>query len=175
MAVSQTESTALPYGREVTLYVMLSGVLAGLMITVLSAVCRVAGLMNFSLERAFGTLLLGTSGPGSWIVGLVLHLAFSAIFALLYAEGFRRMNLANARIGAAFGVVHWIAIGIFIGILPSLRPMMAATVSAPGPFALSLGYLGFFLLLAMHLIFGAVVGTAYKRMAHEHPEILTAK
>ena len=161
--------------KEMTLFIMLSGVLAGAVMTVLMAFARLAGLTTFNLERSFGLLLIGEGGNTTWIVGLIMHLAISMIFALIYAEGFRRLHLANPKIGAAFGVIHWLAIGIFIGIMPSLRPVLAPTLSEAGPFALHLGVFGFFFLLLVHLLYGAMVGSAYLRLAQEHPEVLQAR
>ena len=161
-----------PHWKEVTIFTMLAGVLAGLVMTVLMALARASDLFAFNLERSFGELLLGSQGDAAWAVGLLIHLAASALFALIYAEGFRRVHAAGSRIGAAFGVIQWLLIGVFIGIMPSLRPMLADTLSTPGPFAMNLGLFGFFFLLLVHLIYGAIVGRAMLRMSLEYPEVL---
>lgn len=163
------------HGKEVALYVMLSGILGGLFLTVTMAAARATGVFAVNLERSFGSLLLGTTGPGAFLVGLIMHLAFSAIFALIYAEGFRRLHAANWKIGAGLGIVHWAAMGLFIGIMPTLRPMLAASLAEPGPFAMNQGVFSFLFLLAVHLVFGALVGLAYQRTAEDHPELLAPR
>ena len=163
------------HGKEVALYIMLSGILGGLFLTVAMAAARATDYFAVNLERSFGSLLLGTTGPGAFIVGLVMHLAFSAIFALIYAEGFRRLHAANWKVGAGLGIVHWAVMGLFIGIMPTLRPMLAASLAEPGPFALNQGAFSFIVLLAVHLVFGAIVGMAYQRTSEEHPEILARR
>lgn len=161
--------------KEVVLYTMLAGVLGGLFITVVMAAARASGLISLNLEQIFGTLLLGASGVGTWIVGLILHLAFSAIFALVYAEAFRRIHRANWKTGAAFGIVHWAAVGAFIGALPTFRPALSESMAAPGPFAMNEGVFSFVFLLAVHLVFGAIIGVAYEKTAHDHPEVLARR
>lgn len=175
MATLTEHTDSRTFGKEVALYVMLSGIFGGLFLTVAMAAARATGIFAVNLERSFGSLLLGTTGPGAFIVGLVMHLAFSAIFALIYAEGFRRLHAANWKIGAGFGIIHWAAMGVFIGIMPSLRPMMAASLAEPGAFAMNQGVFSFLFLLVVHLIFGGIVGAAYQRTAQDHPEILAAR
>lgn len=163
------------HNKEVVLYTMLAGVLGGLFITVVMAAARAADLISLNLEQIFGALLLGTTGAAAWGLGLILHLAFSAIFALVYAEGFRRTHRANAIVGAAFGIVHWAAVGAFIGLLPTFRPALSDSLAASGPFAMNEGVFSFIFLLVVHLVFGAIIGVAYERTAQDHPEVLAPR
>ena len=169
---TQSTSHAPPHWKEVTIFTMLAGILAGLVMTILMAAARASGLFAFNLERSFGELLLGTQGDAAFAVGLIIHLAASMIFALIYAEGFRRAHVAGSLIGAGFGIVQWILVGLFVGLMPALRPMLAESLSTAGPFAMNLGTFGFCFLLLVHLLYGAIVGSAFLRMSQEYPEIL---
>lgn len=149
--------------RNATSNTMVAGLFAGLVITLLMAVARNLGLTSLNIERGFGNLLLGQTGAGPWLLGFVLHLAISAFFALIYAEVFRRLHRTGPVVGAAFGLVHWLVAGLMAGVLPMLRTM-PDTVNTPGFFAVNNGPSGIFLLFALHLLFGAIVGAIHQRV-----------
>ena len=171
MAHTRTNrSNTQPYARVAQTNVMLSGIIAGLLMVVLMSLARSAGLVSIDIARGFGVLLLGSAGAASWIVGLAVHLALSAVFALFYAAGFRRIQNAGWSIGAAFGFAHWLIAGIFVGLMPAFRSGVV-----PGIFAINTGLFGFFFVLLLHLMYGAIVGESYARMAKQHPEVLESE
>lgn len=161
--------------RDTGLTIMLSGFVAGLAMTIVMALARGIGLTSLNLERGFGSLLLAQWGAGAWILGLIIHLAFSAIFALVYSVGFKRVGGAGWQIGAAFGVVHWVIIGFLAGLAPWVHPLMPNVMAPPGFFAVNSGVFGFFFLLLLHVMFGSIVGSAYAKLVARHPEMMTAR
>jgi hypothetical protein len=146
--------------RDAATFVMLAGILAGLMQSMLMIVARASGLWQLSFEKAYGSLLLRGDGSGAWLSGLMIHLFVSALFALLYARIFRTLGSANVSIGAGLGFAHWLVSGILMG----LSPM--------GFFALDAGLFGFWFVMLLHLLFGSLMGVAYGRLSLDHPEML---
>jgi hypothetical protein len=146
--------------RDADTFVMLAGILAGLMQSMLMIVARASGLWALNFERAYGSLLVRGDGSGAWLSGLMIHLSISALAALVYARIFRALGSANLSIGAALGVAHWLVSGIAMGASPA------------GLFALKAGVFGFSFVLLLHLLFGSLMGVAYEKLADEHPEVL---
>jgi hypothetical protein len=155
-----------PFSRTAQTNVMMSGIVAGLLMVVLMSLAKAAGFVSIDIARGFGVLLLGSASAATWIFGLMIHLALSAVFALFYAAAFRRIQTSGWAIGAAFGFAHWVIAGVFLGIMPAFRDGVA-----PGIFAINTGLFGFFFVLVLHLMFGAIVGETFERMAKQHPEV----
>lgn len=138
----------------------LAGVVGGLVMAV------IAKLGPVSLEMLLGTFLL-PRGVGAWVLGLVLHLAISGAIALLYGLGFERItHRAGPGIGAAFSLVHFAVAGLALAAIPALHPLVPEQMRAPGAFMSGIGFGGVLLLLIEHVVYGAIVGQLYGRVAH---------
>lgn len=142
-----------------------AGVVGSLAMTILMALVRGFRLSALNFEMVLGTLLNGTPGPGAWSLGWIWHLVNGGVFALLYAAAFRATGRWGAGAGAVFGIFHWVIAGIVLGLLPMFHPLIPAVMAPPGYFALDLGAGAFIILLAEHLIYGAIVGALCYRSA----------
>ena len=137
--------------------VLVAGVLAGLaMFVAQSAIGSGSGAPAFVVGYWSG--LLELRGGAATIGGFVVHLLVSVGIAAIYALAFSLGAVADAGWAWGFlgGVIHWVAAGAFVGLVPA-----AAAARAPGPFGRQLGQNGALAFLASHLVFGLVVGSVY--------------
>jgi hypothetical protein len=104
-------------------------------------------------NRAFG-----------WIAHFMMGTIFAIIYAALWSAG---LGSANAASGALFGIVHWLAVGQAMGMVPMMHAgIRAGTVQAPGVYMVSGGGLMSFMGgLAGHVVYGVVVGLVYGALA----------
>jgi hypothetical protein len=58
--------------------------------------------------------------------------------------------------------------GVALLALPAIHPLIPDVLPAPGPMMLSLGWLDFVSFVALHLLFGAIVGGFYGK-THSRP------
>lgn len=142
-----------------------AGVIAGAVMSVLLAIGRALGL-PVNLEMLLGTMTGLAPGAGTWALGLAMHLAISGAIALLYAVGFEHVSHRSGALpGVVFSLLHIVIAGLFMGMLPSLHPLIPERVSAPGAFLSNAGDAGVIAFVVLHAIYGAVVGLAYGQVA----------
>ncbi len=139
-----------------------AGVLAAAVESVLMAVSRSVGF-PVKLELLVGSFLTGTADARAWIVGFLVHFAIGGAIALVYAAGFGRgMHRAGLRLGLAFGAVHALVAGVALLAVPRFHPLVPDVLVAPGPFLANLGAMGVAAFVALHLVYGAIVGEVCK-------------
>ena len=104
----------------------------------------------------------------TYATGAMIHAGMSAVFGLIHVGFITAFGLETslAAWGVLFGFVHWIVVGMGLGTMRLMHPLIRnGDMEAPGPFAL--GYppmtvVGFFML---HILFGVVVGALYTAFA----------
>tara|TARA_R110001583_G_scaffold16561_11_gene67824 strand:+ start:7584 stop:8030 length:447 start_codon:yes stop_codon:yes gene_type:complete len=135
---------------------ILAGLLAGLVATVvLSAMMIAKGMMGVMPELNVAAMIgnmIGTSVAVGWIVHFMIGtIAWGVGFVVLY-----RMIPGSSAVvkGVVFGVAAW------LGMMIVVMPMAGA-----GLFGMNLGIMAPIMTLVLHIIFGAVLGAAYKTRA----------
>ncbi len=104
----------------------------------------------------------------TYATGAMIHAGMSVVFGLIHVGFITAFGLETslAAWGVLFGFVHWIVVGMGLGMMRLMHPLIrSGDMEAPGPFAL--GYppmtaAGFFML---HILFGVVVGALYTAFA----------
>ncbi len=104
----------------------------------------------------------------TYATGAMIHAGMSVVFGLIHVGFITAFGLETslAAWGVLFGFVHWIVVGMGLGMMRLMHPLIrSGDMEAPGPFAL--GYppmtaVGFFML---HILFGVVVGALYTAFA----------
>ncbi len=95
---------------------------------------------------------------------LDLHLMMGVVFGLIYAF-FWSLGLGAPtwQWGLAFGAVHWLIVGMIMGMIPMMHAgIRSGVVKAPGIWMTnSGGAMAFFAGLMAHMIFGLVVALVY--------------
>ena len=102
-------------------------------------------------------------------LGLALHfmmgIIFAVIYALLWSKGIGR---ASVGYGALFGTVHWLIVGLIMGMISMLHAgIKAGTVKAPGVYMTNNGGAkGFMGGLVGHIVYGLSVALTYGLFIH---------
>ncbi len=135
-----------------------AGVVGAIVMSIIMAMARAMG-MQAQLEMLLGTMIM-PPGQGAFWLGMMMHLMMGGIFGLVYAWGFTAIHRTGWTTGLAFGAVHSIAAGVFMGIIPMMHPRIPP-MQAPGFFMANLGMMGVVAEVMLHLIYGAVVGAIY--------------
>ncbi len=149
-----------------------AGITGAVVMTVLMFLGRAFGLTALNLEMALGSMLTQTLGAATWILGFGMHLIAGGVFALVYAWGFENISHhSGAGTGTWYGVIHTLISGIVVlGLMPAVHPLIPEVLAAPGMFAINYGALTATAFIALHLIYGAVVGSMYGPLAR--PEVV---
>lgn len=98
-----------------------------------------------------------------------VHLVVSGMVGVVYALGFRTLAARpSLRWGLIGGVLHWLAAGLFMAVVPALDPEIPGRQPRPGPFVLRLGLLDAAAFLVSHLVFGLAMAALYARFTKEN-------
>ena len=99
-----------------------------------------------------------------YLGGAMAYAAMSIEFALIYVGVFEWVDIESALAawGLLFGFVHYLVVGMALGMMPMMHPpIKTGEIQAPGAFALAYpaGTVTGFLML--HLLYGVLVGALY--------------
>ncbi len=140
---------------------IVAGIAGTLVMSMIMIMAPRMGMPRMDIVGLLGTMF---SKKGSTALGWVMHLMNGAIFAILYgllwAAG---AGSATWIWGLAFGAVHWLVVGMIMGMVPMMHAgVKAGTVTAPGLYMTdSGGTMSFVGGLAGHLVYGLVVALVY--------------
>ena len=143
----------------------LAGVLGAAVLSLVAFVARALGF-PFGFEMLLGSWVTGSVGYVTWLVGLVLHFVIGGLLGVVYAILFRWLGFAGARVGVLISVVHLMVAGFLLSGIPPLHPTVPEVIAPPGVFMSGLGPLGVALFVIAHIVFGAIVGGAYRRSTY---------
>lgn len=147
-------------------------IFAGILGTALMTLAIVAGrLMGLATDmvRVLGLMFVPETRPRQvYVVGLVVHFLFGALFGVVYAilltlTGAAQFVLASAAWGAMFGVLHGVSVGVALGALPTVHPRMGTgqVLEAPGFFGRNIGLGMPVAVIMLHIIYGVAAGVFY--------------
>lgn len=145
-----------------------AGAAGAVLMSILMAAGRAAGLTTLNLEMMNGSLVTRTISGGTWLLGFALHIAAGGIFALIYAWFFEHVShRAGAGTGSVYGMIHAALSGFGVmGAVPFIHPLIPAALQAPGFFGNHYGTVTAVSFALLHLVYGAVVGAAYEPALH---------
>lgn len=139
----------------------------GVMLVMLYAgIAMMPTRMRMNLLLMLGGMM-GLTGGGAYLAGLMIHGALSVLFGVAHAAVFSVGDIDDLVLlwGLAFGVAHAVFSGVMLGFMPMMHPLIrAGRMDAPGVLALRLGgstAMGFVML---HIVFGAVVAVLYRSL-----------
>lgn len=142
-------------------HAFLAGVVAGVLVSAFSAVARALGV-PVHFELLLGTILGHPPSLWTWLGGLAAHLVLAGLIGLVYGWAFETLSgRADWRVGLVFGVVHAVVVGLLLWMVPAVHPLVPERIPAPGAFLSRAGVVGVLLELALHMMYGAVVGALY--------------
>ena len=119
--------------------------------------------MKMNLFMMLGTMLLPV-GAAALVMGGAVHGFMSVGMGLVHGAVFSGFDIdsAQAAWGLLFGFVHWVVVGMALGMLPLVHPRIRnGEIAAPGFYALSFPPMTAMGFLVLHLVFGVIVGALY--------------
>lgn len=144
-----------------------SGVMGGLITSVLMVIGRGMGVTQLNVELLLGSMFTHDLSILAGVIGVVLYLLIAGLIACLYAVGFVYVTQrANWAIGLLFSLVHLGMTGLAMDALGDLHPLLirpplpllAGDLLAPGLFATNFGAMTVAGFVALHFVYGGVVG-----------------
>lgn len=145
----------------------IAGGLGALAMTVSMSLMRALGV-PIELERLLGAALAGDVGRQAWLVGLGAHVLGGCSLGLLYALVFDRVvHRSGVAEGAGLGLAHAAVAGLLLALVPLVHPLVPGAITAPGVFLANEGAAAVAGFVAVHMVFGAVVGALYDLEGHE--------
>lgn len=149
---------------------LLWGFVATVVLTALLAGSRGLGVTRMDLTYLLGTIFTPDRDRAK-LVGVLVHFVDGWIFSLLYVAAFHAWGRATWWLGALIGLVHaTFVLTVAMSFLPALHPRMASEqqgptvvrqLEPPGFLALHYGIRTPLVVLAGHLVFGAILGAFY--------------
>ena len=144
---------------------IVAGLVAGAAMAILlyMGIAMMPGQMKMNQFRLLGTMML-PDGTMAYIGGGMMHGVMSIVFGLIHVAIYTALGLEGnlAVWGLLFGAVHWVIVGMALGMMPMMHAgIKKGVIGAPGAFALGYPKMtvgGFFML---HLVFGLLVGLVY--------------
>jgi hypothetical protein len=140
-----------------------AGLVGTAIFTMILAMAPRMGMPKMDIVGLLSTMF----GKENRLLGWMMHLMMGVIFALIYAFLWSKGVLpANWLGGLVLGAVHWLIVGMIMGMMPMIhRGMRSGEVMAPGPWmSKGGGMLAFAGGLMGHMIFGVVVALVYSAL-----------
>jgi len=150
--------------------ILIWGFAATVVLTSLTVAAQSLGLTRIDIPFIIGTMFTADRDRAK-VIGLIAHLLNGWIFAIVYGFFFENVHAATWWYGAALGAVQGaFIVTVVLPILPGIHPRMVSDFRGPEPTRL-LEPPGFFVtnygrktplvLLFVHLLYGAMLGTFY--------------
>jgi len=149
---------------------LLSGFIATIVLTTVSALAQGLGLTRMNIPYILGTIFTPDRDRAK-VYGFLTHLGAGWGFSLFYALLFESMGNAGWWRGAMIGTVHaTFALVVIFAVLPGAHPRMASErhgptaaklLEPPGFMALNYGTQTPIAVFISHILFGIVLGAFY--------------
>lgn len=123
--------------------------------------------MTMNLLYMLGTMMTRNK-TAAYMVGGMMHGVMGVIFALVHTGVYQATGLETSLVawGVLFGFVHWLVVGMGIGMISTVHPMMrSGELQAPGVYARNLPSMTVIGFLMLHLLYGLLVGAIYSAYA----------
>jgi hypothetical protein len=147
------------------------GFVATLVLSTALSASQQLGFSRLNLPFIIGAMVTPDRRRAS-VFGFLLHAANGWLAALVYALAFESWGRATWWLGGAIGVVHGLFVLLLVlPLLPGVHPRMASEhqgpeptreLEPPGVMGLNYGRFTPFVVLAGHVLFGAILGGFYQ-------------
>lgn len=140
---------------------IVAGIVGTAVFTMVMVMAPRMGMPKMDIVGMLGSMF---NKDGNRSLGMIIHLMMGVVFTLIYA-GVWSAGIGSATLvgGLIFGAIHWLVVGMGMGMIPSMHAgIKAGTVGAPGLYMTNNGgMMGFMGGLIGHLVFGLVVALVY--------------
>ena len=123
--------------------------------------------MPMNILYMLGSMMTPSKMP-AYMMGVMMHAVNGIIFAIVHTALYQAFGLESGLLGwgILFGFIHWIIVGMGLGMMGMMHPMMRrGDMDAPGAFAMRLPMMNVMGFLMLHLVYGLVLGALYEAWA----------
>ena len=131
-------------------------------------IAMIPSQMKINLFLLLGTMMIFKGGMMAYAAGAMTYAAMSIEGALIHVAVYRGIELESqlAAWGLPLGFVQWIVVGMGLGMIPVMHPLMrSGQMNAPGAFAMNYPAMTAMGFLMLHVLFGVAVGSFYTALA----------
>jgi hypothetical protein len=139
---------------------VIAGVVASLVFSMILAIAPKMGMPKMDIVSLLGSMFGKPNQALGWMMHLMMGVVFALIYTFLWSNG---IGAATWTGGLVFGVVHWLIVGMVMGMIPMMHVgIKSGAVQAPGLWMTNNGgAMAFMGGLVGHAIFGAVTALVY--------------
>ncbi len=150
-----------------------AAIAAGALATVVMTAMLYMGMAMMPRQMPMNILYMLGTMPGTmtssnkmmaYVAGTMMHAMMGIAFALVHTAAFKGLDLTSALVawGVLFGFVHYLIVGMGMGMIGTMHPLMrTGQMPAPGIFASNLPRMTVMGFLMVHLVYGLVVAALY--------------
>ena len=147
-----------------------AAIAAGVVATVVMTAMLYMGMavmprqMPMNILYMLGTMMIPRNKMMAYVAGTMMHAMMGIALALAHAGVIKGLDLTSALIawGVLFGFVHYLMVGMGMGMIGTMHPLMrAGQMTAPGLFVSNLPKMTVMGFLVIHLVYGLVVAALY--------------
>ena len=145
-----------------------AAIVAGVVGTVVMTALLYMGLVMMPRQMTMNLLyMLGTMMTGNKVmaygIGAMMHGVMGIAFGLIHIAVFQAFGLsAVAAWGLLFGFVHYLIVGMGMGMMGTMHPLMRnGQMPAPGLYVRNFPAMTVMGFLMLHLVYGLVVALLY--------------
>jgi len=143
------------------LAVIVSGLVGTVVFSMVLILAPKMGMPKMDIVGLLGSMFNKNGNPlMGWLAHIIMGIVFAVLYAILWSYGVGSPTFVG---GLVFGVVHWLIVGMIMGMIPLMHAgIKAGTVKAPGIYMTNQGGLMAFMGgLVGHMIFGLIVALVY--------------
>jgi uncharacterized membrane protein YagU involved in acid resistance len=139
---------------------VVAGIAGTAAISIVMAIAPMMGMPNMDIVGMLSTMFGKPNRMLGWIMHMMMGIIFALIYSFLWSSGIGSLNIGS---GLLFGAVHWLLVGLVMGMIPMLHMgIQKGDVAAPGLWMMNAGgAMAFVGGLVGHLVFGLVVALVY--------------
>ena len=147
-----------------------AAIAAGVLATVVMTAMLYMGMavmprqMSMNILYMLGTMMSPNNKMMAYVAGTMIHAMMGIAFALAHTGVIKGLDLTSALVawGVLFGFVHYLMVGMGMGMIGIMHPLMrAGQMQAPGLYLTNLPNMTVMGFLMVHLVYGLVVGGLY--------------
>ncbi len=146
-----------------------AAIAAGVLATVVMTAMLYMGMALMPRQMPMNILyMLGTmmsrNKMMAYVAGTMMHGMMGIVFALAHTGVIEGLDLTSALVawGVLFGFVHYLMVGMGMGLIGTMHPLMrGGQMTAPGLFVSNLPKMTVVGFLMVHLVYGLVVAALY--------------
>lgn len=138
-----------------------AGVIGAIVMSIGMWIAYGAGATGFVFGWWWGSMVLGNTSGGAWVLGFFINLVLGGLIGLVYAAFFEAIGRSNWLLGLLGGFVQLVIGGFVLGWISDIHPAIPQVIVNPGFFTSYWGWASILTFCLVTLAFGAIVGGMY--------------